>query len=308
MSHANQTMNRTRTYSFWAYLLLTASIFLSACQQPGEALTDRKVRENEAEIDQYIKQNNLAATKTEQGIYFVQTRAVPTGQLPATGDEVKYHYITRRLDGVIVDSTDAAGNVPATVILNGNNTRNITLGRYAGILKLRQGEEGFVLAPSNSDGGRTGTLLLPQYSPVRYDLRIVSVRTENQQIDDYIKANNIAVTTKTEDGLRVSVTQARPDSVAITTGKTVTLKYTGKTLSGTTFGANVSGNYQVRIGEKQVPGGFENGLTKLRAGEKALLIFPSALGYGTTGFGSGSSLLVQPYSPLIYEVEVTKVQ
>lgn len=301
-------MNRPLTRSFWAYLPLCASFVLGSCQQPGEALNDRKKRENETEIDQYIKQNNLTATKTEQGVYFIRTKAVPTGQAPLVGDEVKYHYVTRRLDGVITDSTNIAGNVPETVILNGLQTRNITLGRYAGILNLKQGEEGSVLVASYQDGGRTGTLLLPQYSPVRYDLRVVSVRTEEQQIEDYVRANTIAVTTKTDDGLRVAVTQARPDSVAITTGKTVTLNYTGKLLNGFKFSTNTGGTFQVRIGEKQVPGGFENGLTKLRAGEKALLIFPSALGYGTTGFGSGSSLLVPPYSPLLYEVEVKKVQ
>lgn len=297
-------MNRILTRSFWAYLLLVASFFLGSCQQPGEALNDRKKRENEAEIDQYIKLNNLMATKTEQGVYFIQTKSVPTGQAPLLGDEVKYHYITRRLDGVITDSSNVPGNVPETVILNGLQTRNITLGRYAGILNLKQGEEGSVLVASYQDGGRTGTLLLPQYSPVRYDLRIVSVRTENQQIEDYIRVNNVAVTTKTEDGLRVSVTQARPDSVAITTGKTVTLNYTGKLLNGNKFDSNLAGTYQVRIGEKQVVGGFENGLTKLRAGEKATLIFPSALGYGVTG----RSTVIQPYSPLLFEIEVTKVQ
>ena len=304
MGHANKTMNRIQTCSFWTYLLLTISIFLGACEKPGEALNDRKKRENEAEIDQYIKQNNLTATKTEQGIYFIQTKTVPTGQVPEIGNEVRYHYTTRRLDGVIVDSTDIASNNPATVILNGNSTTGITLGRYAGLLKLKQGEEGSVLVPSYLDGGRVGTLLLPQYSPVRYDLRVVSVRTENQQIEDYIKANGIVVTSKTDDGLRVSVTQARPDSVAITTGKTVTVNYTGKLLNGTKFDGNAAGTFQVRIGEKQVVGGFENGLTKLRAGEKALLIFPSALGYSATGSGAK----VPPHSPLLFEIDIVKVQ
>lgn len=303
MSYENKLMNRIPTCSFWAYSLLTVCGLLSACQQPGEALTDRKKRENEAEIEQYVKQNNLMATKTAQGIYFIQTKAVPTGQAPLTGDEVKYHYITRRLDGVIVDSTNIAGNVPETIILNGNSTRNITLGRYAGILNLKQGEEGSVLVPSYLDGGRTGSLLLPQYSPVRYDLRVVSVRTEDQQIEEYIRANKVAVTTKTDDGVRVAVTQARPDSVAITTGKTVIMNYKGKLLNGTIFDPGTT-PLTVRIGEKQVVPGFENGLTKLRAGEKALLIFPSALGYGVTG----RSTVILPYSPLLFEIEITKVQ
>jgi FKBP-type peptidyl-prolyl cis-trans isomerase len=304
MDHATEIMNRKLTCSFGAYLVVATSLFLGSCTEPGEALTDRKRRENETEIEQYVTQNNLNATKTEEGIYFVQTKTVPDAQVAKVGDEVRYHYTARRLDGVIVDSTDIAGNVPSTVILNGFNTRGITLGRYAGILKLKQGEEGFVLVPAYLDGGRVGSLLLPQYSPVRYDLRVVSVRTEDQQIESYISTNKINVTTKTADGLRVAVTQARPDSVAITTGKTVTLKYVGKLLSGTQFDANTAGTFQVRIGEKQVVGGMESGLATLRAGEKATLIFPSALGYSSTG--SGATIL--PYSPLLFDIEIVKVQ
>ncbi len=303
-SHANETMNRIPTCSFWAYFLLASSLLLGSCQQPGEALTDRKKRENEAEIEQYIAQNNLNATKTAEGIYFIQTKTVPDGQAPKDGDEVRYHYIARRLDGLIVDSTDIAGNIPSRVVLNSFNTRGITLGRYSGIIKLKQGEEGSVLVPSYLDGGRVGSLLLPQYAPVRYDLRIVSVRNEDQQIENYISTNKINVTTKTADGLRVAVTQAQPDSVAITTGKTVTLNYTGKLMDGTQFDSNVAGTFQVRIGEKQLVTGFENGLSTLRAGEKATIIFPSALGYSTIGSGAR----VPPYSPLAFEVQILKVQ
>lgn len=296
----------------WAYgTLVAAALLTAACEKPGEALTDRKIRENEQEIQDYIAQNNLTATRTEQGIYIVQTKANPSGQSPKEGDEVKYHFTTRRLDGTIVDSSDISGNVPAVVNLAGNNTL-ITRGRYEGILRLRQGEEGAVLVPAHLDGGRTGTLLLPQYLPVRYDLRIVSVRTEEQQIEEYIKNNAVAVTSKDDNGLRVAITQARPDSAAITTGKTVTLNYTGRRASdGTIFDATyTTTTRQIQIGARSIPTGLENGLTKLRAGEKAILIFPSTLGYSTTGLRSQSTgpYVVLPNNPLVYEVTVVKVQ
>ncbi len=281
-----------------------------ACEQPGEALTDRKIRENEAEIAAYIAQNNLQVTKTDQGIYFFQTKANAAGQAPKTGDEVKYHYIARRLDGTIVDSTDMAGNVPATVVLAGNGTVGITLGKYAGILQLKQGEEGTVLVPAYLDGGRTGSLLLPQYTPVRYDLRIVSVRTENQQIQDYIKTNNLSVTTLTSDSVRVIKTLVQPaDSMAITAGKTVTLNYTGRRASNGVIFQPTLTSYSVQIGAKAIPTGFESGLLQLRAGEKASLIVPSSLGYGVSGNPTqDATTYILPYAPLVYEVEVTKVQ
>lgn len=293
---------------FWISSLLAISSLLGSCEQPGEALTERKRRENEADILNYIAANNLPATKTDQGVYFFQTKANPGGQAPQTGDEVRYHFIARRLDGVIVDSTDIAANNPATVILAAENTTGITLGKYAGILKLKQGEEGSVLVPAYLDGGRVGTLLLPQYSPVRYDLRIISVRTEKQQIDNYISTNKLTVTTLTSDSVRVIKTLVQPaDSAAITTGKTVTMNYTGKRLDGTIFDSNSAGTFSVQIGAKQVVPGFESGLTALRAGEKATIIFPSSLGYGVIGTGSGVRRIL-PYTPLIFEIQVVKVK
>lgn len=300
-----------KNYSLGAFsLLIVAALLTVACEKPGEALTDRKTRENEAEITAYITKNSLTATHTDAGIYFVQTKVNASGQLPQQGDEVKYHFVTRRLDGTIVDSSNIAGNVPAVVNLAGSSTIGITLGRYEGILRLRQGEEGAVLVPAHLDGNRVGSLLLPQYLPVRYDLRILSVRTEDQQIEEYIKTNAVAVTSKDDNGLRVAVTQARPDSVAITTGKTVTLNYVGRRASdGTIFDPGTS-PLTVTIGAKTVVTGFEAGLQKLRAGEKAVFIFPSALGYGVTGSRNQTTgvYTIPPNNPLVFEVTITGVK
>jgi len=297
---------------FWAITLLAVSALLASCQQPGEALNTRKQRENEAEIEAYIAQNNLNATKTPQGIWFFRTKANATGQTPKTGDQVRYHYIARRLDGAIVDSTNIAGDLPASVVLADVNTTGITLGRYAGILQLKQGEEGSVLVPAYLDGGRIGTLLLPQYSPVRYDLRIVTVRTEKQQIENYIATNKLTVTTLTSDSVRVIKTLVKPaDSTAIVTGKTVTLIYTGKGLDGTIFESTYSTTSRdLQIGAQgAIFPGLDSGLKTLRAGEKAIIIFPSSLGYGAVGSRSQSGqTIVTPYSPLIYEVNILGVK
>ncbi|AQG81864.1 FKBP-type peptidyl-prolyl cis-trans isomerase [Spirosoma montaniterrae] len=293
---------------FWAYSLLAVSALLASCQEQGEALIDRKRRENEADIQAYITANNISATNLENGIYFFPTKTVPNAQAPATGDEVRYHYIARRLDGVIVDSTDIAGNVPASVILAENATTGITLGKYAAILKLKEGEEGSVLVPAFADGGRVGTLLLPQYSPVRYDMRIVSVRTENEQIRDYIRTNNLTVTTTTSDSVRVIKTLVQPtDSAAITTGKNVTINYTGYRLDGSTFDSNNTGSFRVTIGTTNSIQGLQSGLLQMRAGEKGTIIFPSKVGYGATGTGRGAQRIL-PYTPLRFDIQVVKVQ
>jgi len=316
-------MNRVSLIN-WLLIGCLAVVGLGSCTAPGEALTDRKKRENDAEIAQYIATNNLTgkAQITDNGTSYIVTTSNPTAQSANTGDEVQYHYLERRLDGLIVDSTNMAANLPRMFTRGYYSANIITAGLYDGIVNsgamktgvervgLRKGEKATILVPSYLNGGRAGTLLLPQYAPVRYDVTIVNIRTEEQQIQEYLAAGKITPTFSGTNGLRVAVTQARPDSVQIVTGKTVKLNYRGSLLNGVTFDPanNPTGtkSLEVTIGANQVVPGFDEGLTKLRQGEKGFLIFPSALGYGITG--QPGTVPIRPYSTLVFYVEITSVK
>ena len=54
--------------------------------------------------------------------------------------------------------------------------------------------------------------------------------------------------------------------------------------------------------------GFNEGLNKLRVGEKATLLFPSSIGYGQDGLIENKLYKVAPYAPLRYDVEVVSVK
>lgn len=313
-------MNRVSLKN-WFLIGCLGVVGLGSCTAPGEALTDRKKRENDAEIAQYIATNNLTgkAQTTENGTSYVITTTNPTGQSANTGDEIQYHFVARRFDGLIVDSTDVAANVPLVFTRGYFQQGGVTTaGLYDGIVNsgpvksglervgLRKGEKATLLVPSYLNSGRTGTLLLPQYSPVRYDVTVVNVRTEEQQIQDYLVAGKITPTFSETSGVRVVRTVARPDSVQIITGKTVKATYKGYFLNGKTFD---SGSIEAQIGANNVVPGFDQGLAKLRQGESATIIFPSALGYGIAGSRNSSGVLtVPPYSPLLFDVIITSVK
>ena len=110
------------------------------------------------------------------------------------------------------------------------------------------------MVPSYLDNGRVGTLLLPQYSPIRYDVRVVNIRTEDQQIEDYIVANKLTVTKKTDEGIRIAVTSAKPDSALAQTGQTASVLYKGKLLNGTQFDSRQDSTnaFSFKIGEGSV--------------------------------------------------------
>lgn len=314
-------------------MALLSGIWMVGCQQTGEALSDRKQRENDAEIQQYITANKLQATQLgTTGTFYVRTVSAPTNQSAGVGDEIRFFVTSRRFDGALIDSTDGInpvtyifGTAPIRTsppeLVNGSYLyRNITNGMFLGLTVAREGEKITVLVPSSLDAGRQGTLLLPQYSPIRYDIWVVSIRTEDEQINDYIAANKITVTKKLENGIRIATTLAKPDSALIKVGETASVQYTGRLLTGTVFDTNVptaaaivtspasaTAAFDVKIGESVVVAGWVEGLKQVRRGERFLLIFPSSLGYGPTGSQNGR-VIIPPYSPLFFDMNILRVK
>jgi FKBP-type peptidyl-prolyl cis-trans isomerase len=58
------------------------------------------------------------------------------------------------------------------------------------------------------------------------------------------------------------------------------------------------------MGDSSTVAGWEQGISMMRKGGKAVLIVPSSLAYGEEGLED----LVPPYAPLVYEIEVVEVK
>lgn len=123
---------------------------------------------------------------------------------------------------------------------------------------------------------------------------------EDEQINNYISSKNLAVTEKTNSGLRYIVTKANPSGAALKVGQTINVNYSGTLLSGKSFD---SGNFSFVLGGGRVIAGFDEGIAKMRVGEKATLIFPSTLGYGSSGSGP-----IPANSPLVFDIEVVSAR
>jgi FKBP-type peptidyl-prolyl cis-trans isomerase FkpA len=94
---------------------------------------------------------------------------------------------------------------------------------------------------------------------------------------------------------------------AATTGKTVTVSYTGWLYSataadhkGTQFDSNA---FSFVLGQGQVIQGFDQGVQGMLVGGKRTLLIPSSLGYGASGNGS-----IPPNAGLVFDVTLTAVQ
>ena len=119
---------------------------------------------------------------------------------------------------------------------------------------------------------------------------------ESSRIDDYVITKKLIVTEKTASGLVYIRTMPNPTGNALALGQMVNVNYAGRLLNDKEFD---SGNFSFQLGVGRVVQGFDEGIAKMRVGEKATIIFPSTLGYGNQAQGS-----IPKNSPLIFEVEV----
>ena len=110
----------------------------------------------------------------------------------------------------------------------------------------------------------------------------------------------------------------KPERNNLLRGDTVSVNYTGKTLDKKIFDSSIEqvarDNGIFSAGRKYQPlryavgygltiSGFEFAISMMHAGEKATVIFPSRLGYGTQASGG-----IPANSPLIFELDLVQIK
>jgi FKBP-type peptidyl-prolyl cis-trans isomerase len=120
---------------------------------------------------------------------------------------------------------------------------------------------------------------------------------EKAAIEAYKVANGIT-TQPLASGLYYIATKTGT-GVSPKYGSQVKVKYKGTYTDGTEFD---SGTFSFFLGYGQVISGWDEGISYMKEGGKAILIIPSSLAYGTDGYGD-----IPGYSPLVFEVELIDV-
>jgi len=110
---------------------------------------------------------------------------------------------------------------------------------------------------------------------------------------------------KTESGLRYKIIQ-NGDGVKAEKGKTVSVHYKGQLPDGTVFDSSYKRNQPIDfpLGVGQVIPGWDEGIQLLKVGDKARLVIPSDLAYGSRGAGG----VIPPNATLIFDVELMNVK
>jgi FKBP-type peptidyl-prolyl cis-trans isomerase len=122
--------------------------------------------ENETAILNYIDTNNLVATKTDSGLYYVVNNE-GTGSNPTSNSNVTVAYKGYFLDGTVFDESDADGI--------SFNLNQVISGWTEGITYFKEGGDGVLLIPYNLGYGVNGNNAIPRVSVLIFDVNLKSI-------------------------------------------------------------------------------------------------------------------------------------
>jgi len=149
--------------------LLTLTLFIS-CNSTKKETPDTPSKdytaENDKEITDYLAKNNLTATKTESGLYYIITEP-GDGTKPTSTSNVTVSYKGYFLNGKVFDQSKAEG------ISFGLN--QVIKGWTEGIPYFKEGGSGVLLIPAHLGYGSYDYAGIPGGSVLIFDVKLIKV-------------------------------------------------------------------------------------------------------------------------------------
>jgi len=153
------------------------------------------------------------------------------------------------------------------------------------------------------------TLLIDQQSCLPIVQQFMQQATEKKGAIAKEQGRAFLESNKKNAGIMTTASGLQYKVITAGTGKTpastdnVSVHYTGKLIDGTEFDSSVKRGQPANFGVGQVIRGWTEALQLMKEGDKWMLYIPYDLAYGERGSGAQ----IPPYSTLIFEVELIKV-
>lgn len=280
----------------------------------------KQISKDEELLKQYIATNNIAATRSESGMYYTKSTTNEKGTKAENGSIVSFHFKASTLDGKVFDSSFDTGT-PVEIMLGQGRAMP---GWEEGLTYFSAGEKGMLLLPSTlAYGERSQEGKFEANSCLIFEIEVLSVKTQEQYqkemaqakekqlaeddktLKKYIAQNKIKAT-RTPSGMYYAKTKTNDSGTKAAAGNQVTVHYTGMLLDGTKFDSSVDKNepFTFGLGNGEVIRGWDEGLGYFKTGEKGVLIIPSGMAYGERGAGG----VIPPNACLVFEVELLEVK
>ncbi|WP_405606755.1 FKBP-type peptidyl-prolyl cis-trans isomerase [Polaribacter sp. Asnod1-A03] len=274
-----------------SYLLLFFSLILfNSCNSDD---SNSFTQETEEDILQYITDNNLTASKTDSGLYYIINNE-GTGATPTESSVVEIDYKGYFLDGSLFDEYDGAVLYLPQVIN----------GFKEGLQLFKEGGDGTLIIPSELAYGDYGNGdVIPGGAVLIFDIKINNSYADYEEQNDvlilqYIEDNDLTAT-KTESGLYYVVNNEGTGTQP-TSDSNVTVAYKGYLLDGTVFDESTDAGVSFNL--SQLIAGFTEGVTYFKEGGEGTLLMPYTLGYGE--YGSGS---IPGFTVLAFDINLISV-
>ncbi len=231
-------------------------------------------------------------TTTPSGLKYKITKQ-GTGRKPKVGQMVSVHYTGVLESGKKFDSSlDRKEPITFSV-----GTGKVIKGWDEGILLLNDGSKATFIIPANlAYGAREIPNLVPANSNLIFEVELVDVVSFDTEGMN---------PTKTPSGLVYYKTKTTANAKPLR-GQKVTVHYTGYLVDGRKFDSSVDRNepFTFKLGKGEVIKGWDEGISLMNIGERAKLIIPAGLGYGSDGMGEA----IPPNSTLIFEVQLINAE
>ncbi|WP_418264517.1 FKBP-type peptidyl-prolyl cis-trans isomerase [Flavobacterium faecale] len=273
----------------YSLLAIIAVLFLSCNNDDVAPPYDYSI-ENEAEIKAYIDANNLNATRTDSGLYYVINNE-GTGKQPSKTSNVtvsyKGYYTDKKVFG---ESTDKGFSASLQTLIQGF---------VEGIPFFKEGGEGILLIPAHLGYGSYDNQGVPAGSVLIFEIKLISVEysaANDAEILKYI-ADNQLIATKTDSGLYYVINEEGTGTRPTATSN-VTVAYKGYFTNKTVFDQSAGATF----GLQQVIKGWTEGIPYFKEGGSGILLIPATLGYGSYAYSG-----IPGGSVLIFEVKLIKV-
>jgi len=147
-------------------IALITVLTLSACSSDDSNAPINYSEQNDADIQAYITKNNLNATKTASGLYYVIDQQ-GEGEPPKTNSDVTVAYKGYFLNGTVFDQSDAEG-----ISLN---LQRVIAGWTEGITYFNEGGRGMLLVPAHLGYGSYKYGNIPGGSVLIFDIELIAV-------------------------------------------------------------------------------------------------------------------------------------
>lgn len=122
----------------------------------------------ESELNRYFKDNNINATSTPSGLYYVTTQS-GNGEKPQVGASIKVHYTGKLLDGTVFNSS-VSRNEPFQFDLG---LGQVIPGWDEGFQLMSKGEKATLYIPYYLAYGSGGYGVIPPFETLIFDVELI---------------------------------------------------------------------------------------------------------------------------------------